>query len=364
MKVIDLMGAIKQGADIKRVEYDSHPLKFVDPGTGTAIDVHTDDNSYSGPTTLFEGLVKSDNTVYQQLDLDLTPKVVTKTAHDMGVISHFDNYPSEGLGGFTRGVTPLEMGVAYATVASHGGASLPDRDHQGRVPRRSRRPQDRPPEGQADLHRRPDRPGDPGDARQHRARDRHRRELRLRFRSGQDRHDLELHRRVVQRLRPGARDRRLGRVSEVDDLDGRRARLRRDVRRPGPGRHLAHVHEHRRPVQAVAGDQDAVRRRRSSPAATCSARATRACDVDPAGCTQTTPTHGDDAHNADDQGQRHRRHEDPALDLPAADPQRRRRRRPRHPPRRRHRHRHRRPSRRPAAARARALVAAWSAPTG
>jgi penicillin-binding protein 1A len=125
MKVIDLMGAIREGADIKRVEYDSHPLNFIDPGTGTKIDVHTDDGSYSGPTTLFEGLVKSDNTVYQQLDLDLTPPVVTKTAHDMGVISHFDNYPSEGLGGFKHGVTPLEMADAYATVASGGVRHYP-----------------------------------------------------------------------------------------------------------------------------------------------------------------------------------------------------------------------------------------------
>ncbi len=125
MKVIDLMGAIRKGADIKRVEYDSHPLNFIDPGTGTKIDVHTDDGSYSGPTTLFEGLVKSDNTVYQQLDLDLTPPYVTKTAHDMGVISHFNDYPSEGLGGFKHGVTPLEMADAYATVASHGVRHYP-----------------------------------------------------------------------------------------------------------------------------------------------------------------------------------------------------------------------------------------------
>ena len=119
-KVIVLMAAIRQGVDINSTTYDSKPLDFFDSGTGTQIKVSTDDHSYSGKTTLFEGLVKSDNTVYQQLDLDVGPKEVTKTAHDMGVSSHLDSYPAEGLGGLTYGVTPLEMTRAYTTINSGG----------------------------------------------------------------------------------------------------------------------------------------------------------------------------------------------------------------------------------------------------
>jgi penicillin-binding protein 1A len=118
MKVITLMAAIRDGADPKTVEYDSTPLHFTDPGCGCLINVHTDDNSYTGPTTLFQGLVASDNTVYQQLDLDVGPKNVTKTAHEMGITSKLFSYPSEGLGAV--GVSPLEMTDAYSTVASGG----------------------------------------------------------------------------------------------------------------------------------------------------------------------------------------------------------------------------------------------------
>jgi len=119
-KVIVLMAALRQGVDINETTYDSKPLDFFDSGTGTQIKVSTDDHSYSGATTLFEGLVKSDNTVYQQLDLDVGPREVTKTAHDMGISSHLDSYPAEGLGGLTVGVTPLEMTRAYTTINTGG----------------------------------------------------------------------------------------------------------------------------------------------------------------------------------------------------------------------------------------------------
>jgi len=119
-KVMTLMAAIRQGVDPNKTTYDSKPLKFVDQATGTPIDVQTDDKRYGGRTTLFEGLVKSDNTVYQQLDLDIGPDKVRQTAYDMGITSKLDAYPAEGLGGLRIGVSPLEMARAYATIASGG----------------------------------------------------------------------------------------------------------------------------------------------------------------------------------------------------------------------------------------------------
>jgi penicillin-binding protein 1A len=119
-KVMTLMAAIRRGVDITKTTYISRPLKFVDKDTGTPIDVQTDDHRYTGRTNLFEALVHSDNTVYQQLDLDVGPRNVTKTAHDMGITSHLDSFPAEGLGGLRIGVSPLEMANAYATIASGG----------------------------------------------------------------------------------------------------------------------------------------------------------------------------------------------------------------------------------------------------
>jgi penicillin-binding protein 1A len=117
-KVMTLMAAIRRGVDIHRTTYVSRPLDFFDKETGTQIKVTTDDHRYVGRTSLFEALVRSDNTIYQQLDLDVGPQNVTKTAHDMGITSRLYSYPSEGLGAV--GVSPLEMANAYATIASGG----------------------------------------------------------------------------------------------------------------------------------------------------------------------------------------------------------------------------------------------------
>jgi penicillin-binding protein 1A len=117
-KVMTLMAAIRRGVDINKTTYVSRPLDFFDKETGTPIKVTTDDHSYVGRTNLFEALVRSDNTVYQQLDLDVGPQNVTKTAHEMGITSKLYSYPSEGLGAV--GVSPLEMANAYATIASGG----------------------------------------------------------------------------------------------------------------------------------------------------------------------------------------------------------------------------------------------------
>ena len=119
-KVMVMMAALRQGVDINKVTYESKPLKFVDKATGTPIDVQTDDHAYGGATTIFDGLVRSDNTVFQQLDLDVGPEAVRKAAYDMGITSHLDAYPAEGLGGLTNGVSPLEMTRAYVTVNNGG----------------------------------------------------------------------------------------------------------------------------------------------------------------------------------------------------------------------------------------------------
>jgi penicillin-binding protein 1A len=118
-KVMVLMTALRNGVDPKATAYTSKRLLFTDPVWGP-IDVQTDDRVYRGRETLFEALVHSDNTVYQQLDLDLGPKAVRQTAYDMGITSKLDAYPAEGLGGLTHGVSPLEMTRAYVTVNTGG----------------------------------------------------------------------------------------------------------------------------------------------------------------------------------------------------------------------------------------------------
>ncbi len=75
--------------------------------------------------TLTQATLRSDNTVYAQLILDVGPKAVRETAKLMGITTKLDAYPAEGLGGLRLGVSPLEMANAYATLASGGIRNTP-----------------------------------------------------------------------------------------------------------------------------------------------------------------------------------------------------------------------------------------------
>jgi penicillin-binding protein 1A len=102
----------------------SKPLALQIPGYGTW-NVKTYGNTYGGSMNLVKATITSDNTVYAQLDVDLGPDKVAKTAHDLGITSKLEGVPSEGLGGLGQGVSPLEMARAYATLANGGKRHKP-----------------------------------------------------------------------------------------------------------------------------------------------------------------------------------------------------------------------------------------------
>ena len=124
-KAFVLTTAILQGVDPDNTFYDSKPLILPIGGYGLW-QVKTYDNSYAGPISLTQATLRSDNTVYAQLDIDLGPKKVAQTARLLGITTPLDGVPSEGLGGLATGVSPLEMATAYATLASGGIRSTPE----------------------------------------------------------------------------------------------------------------------------------------------------------------------------------------------------------------------------------------------
>ena len=67
----------------------------------------------------------SDNVIYAQLTADLGPDKVKETARMMGIKSELNGYCAESLGGLERGVSPLEMANAYATIANGGYRNRP-----------------------------------------------------------------------------------------------------------------------------------------------------------------------------------------------------------------------------------------------
>jgi penicillin-binding protein 1A len=118
-KAFVLTTAIKQGIDPYSTYYTSKPLDLDLPEWGHW-DVHTADEGYQGTINLQQATVTSDNTVFAQLDLDLGPQNVARTAKSMGITTQLDGIPAEGIGGLRLGVSPLELTDAYATLASGG----------------------------------------------------------------------------------------------------------------------------------------------------------------------------------------------------------------------------------------------------
>jgi len=123
-KPMVLTTAIREQVDPRATTYDSKPLSLNLAKYGPW-KVATYDKSYGGRMDLVQATLKSDNTVYAQLDLDLGPKEVRETAKLMGITTKLDALPSEGLGGLRLGVSPLEMANAYATLASGGMRNKP-----------------------------------------------------------------------------------------------------------------------------------------------------------------------------------------------------------------------------------------------
>ncbi len=124
-KAIDLAYALTRGIDPNSTYYVSKTLApgWL-PGYPT-YGVKTFGGEQSGTINLVQATLKSDNTVYAQLAADLGEEGITKTAYAMGVKTHLLGNPAQALGGLELGVTPLEMGIVYATLADGGWRNSP-----------------------------------------------------------------------------------------------------------------------------------------------------------------------------------------------------------------------------------------------
>ena len=131
-KTFVLTAAVESGIDPDTSYYVSAPFTYrpVDEGScddGTWWCVKTYDSSYNGWSSVSRATLRSDNTVYAQLTLDVGPDRVAAMARELGVRSPLDVngqfVPSMGLG--TIAVSPLDMASAYATLAAGGVYSEP-----------------------------------------------------------------------------------------------------------------------------------------------------------------------------------------------------------------------------------------------
>ena len=111
-----LVTALKKGIS-PDAAYDSGPITIDLPSGPWAVS-STDE----GPLTLAAATTRSSNGVYARLVMDLGADEVAKTAYDMGIVTSLGEEPNPAIapGGLTNGVSPLEMAMAYATLATGG----------------------------------------------------------------------------------------------------------------------------------------------------------------------------------------------------------------------------------------------------
>jgi penicillin-binding protein 1A len=119
-KTFALTAAVERGIDPYTTYYESMPLELDIPGSTEPWRVKTFANSYYGSTNVYQATLRSDNTIFAQLALDVGAENIVDVAHRMGITSRLDPNPAIALGGLTYGVSPLEMASAYATLANEG----------------------------------------------------------------------------------------------------------------------------------------------------------------------------------------------------------------------------------------------------
>jgi len=131
-KTFVLAAAVEKGINPATTSYRSAPFYYRPDPNGNCEDgswwcPETYDKSYTGWTTIERATLRSDNTVYAQLTLDVTPEAVAEMAKKLGVRSPLEVggavVPSIGLGAMD--VSPLDMASAYATLAAGGIYSEP-----------------------------------------------------------------------------------------------------------------------------------------------------------------------------------------------------------------------------------------------
>jgi penicillin-binding protein 1A len=134
-KTVVLTTAVSQGINPATTDYLSAPFEYNPTGTGscssnppTAWCPQTYDHTYVGVTTIERGLLRSDNTIFARLSLDVGPDNIAAMAYRLGVRTDLHTpdgayVPAMGLGAMA--VTPMDMASVYATLAAGGIYSSP-----------------------------------------------------------------------------------------------------------------------------------------------------------------------------------------------------------------------------------------------
>lgn len=119
-KTFCLVAALEKGMDPYNTYYQSMPVSIRLPGWTESWDVTTYGHNYYGTSSVAQATLRSDNTVYAQMAIDVGAEHIVDVAQRMGITSELNPDPAIALGGLKYGVSALEMASAYATLANGG----------------------------------------------------------------------------------------------------------------------------------------------------------------------------------------------------------------------------------------------------
>ena len=118
-KMFVLLAALEEGI-LPQTQFDSHRLVVELPGTRASGRSQNDDGAYRGNIPLTTATTFSDNTVFAQLALRIGTERIRRVAHLMGIARPVGADPAIALGGLRHCCTPIEMALAYSTLANEG----------------------------------------------------------------------------------------------------------------------------------------------------------------------------------------------------------------------------------------------------
>lgn len=116
-KPFALIEAVRQGISLAKL-YKAPGCIDLQTASGTPWSPCNYEETSSGKVTLLEATVKSTNTVYAQLILEVGAAAVAETAKAMGIRTEVEPFESTVLG--ANEVNPLDMASAYGTLAANG----------------------------------------------------------------------------------------------------------------------------------------------------------------------------------------------------------------------------------------------------
>lgn len=114
-----LLAALEKGVTPDSV-YESGPVEIPIVEKNEIWKVANYEGTGGPPISLREATINSINGVYARLIMKIGPDAVIKAAKKMGITSELNPDPAIALGGLAKGVSPLEMASAYATLANNG----------------------------------------------------------------------------------------------------------------------------------------------------------------------------------------------------------------------------------------------------